>query len=113
MIRYHRCMETNNKNDCDRSNFTLAQSIPYEIKIAGRPSEYWLSWIEKADIQIDTDAAGLATTTLTGAFDQAGLIGLLRRLYSLGYPLISVKIYTQVLNIGERKCKNLEEYSLE
>lgn len=42
------------------------------------------------EIQIDTDPAGFATTTLTGVFDQAGLIGLLRQLYSLGYPLISV-----------------------
>ena len=90
-------METNQKKDCDRSNFTLAQSIPYEIKIAGRPSEYWSNWIDKADIQIDTDPGGLATTTLTGTFDQAGLIGLLRQLYSLGYPLISVNYF----NIGE------------
>ena len=90
-------METNNKKDCERSNFTLAQSIPYEIKIAGRPSEYWSNWIDNAELQIDTDPASLATTTLTGVFDQAGLIGLLRQLYSLGYPLISVNSF----KIGE------------
>jgi hypothetical protein len=32
----------------------------------------------------------LPVTTLTGAVDQAALHGLLRRLYSLGLPLISV-----------------------
>lgn len=83
-------METKNINDCDRSNFTLSRSIPYQIKIAGRPSENWADWIDKVDIQIDTDPSGLAITTLTGAIDQAGLIGLLRQLYSLGFPLISV-----------------------
>ena len=83
-------METKTINDCHRSNFTLTQSIPYQIKIAGRLSENWSDWIDKVDIQFDTDPAGLATTTLTGAIDQAGLIGLLRQLYSLGYPLISV-----------------------
>ena len=83
-------METKTLNNCDRSNFTLAQPITYQIKIAGRPSENWADWIDKVDIQIDTDPSGLAITTLTGDIDQAGLIGLLRHLYSLGYPLISV-----------------------
>jgi hypothetical protein len=86
-------MDTKNDNDCDRSNFTLTRSIPYQIKIAGRLSENWSDWIDKVDIQIDTDPAGLPTTTLAGTFDQAGLIGLLRQLYSLGFPLISVNCF--------------------
>jgi len=83
-------VDKDNKNDCHRSNFTLTRSIPYQIKFAGRPSEHWSDWMVEPEIQIDTDPAGFATTTLTGVFDQAGLIGLLRQLYSLGYPLISV-----------------------
>ncbi len=70
--------------------FTLAQSIPYQIKIAGRPNENWSSWNTNMEIQIDTDPSGLATTTLTGFIDQAALIGLLRQLYNLGFPLISI-----------------------
>jgi len=89
--------------DCDRSIFTLAQPIPYEIKIAGRPSENWADWIDKVDIQIDTDPSGLAITTLTGAIDQAGLIGLLRQLYSLGFPLISVNCIGRHENQGVNK----------
>ena len=83
-------MEKKNNDECDRSIFTLTQFIPYQIRIAGRASENWSDWIDKMDIQIDTDPSGLATTTLTGAIDQARLIGLLRQLYSMGYPLISV-----------------------
>jgi hypothetical protein len=49
------------------------------------------------ELQIDTDPAGLTITTLTGIYDQAGLIGLLRQLYSLGYPLISINCF----RIGE------------
>lgn len=86
-------MEKEIKDDCDRSNFTLTKTIPYQIKIAGRPSENWSDWIDEVDIQIDTDSAGLSTTTLTGTIDQAGLIGLLRQLYSLGFPLISVNCF--------------------
>jgi hypothetical protein len=42
------------------------------------------------DTQSETDPSGFVTTTLSGSFDQAALLGLLRRLYYLGYPLISV-----------------------
>ncbi|MCJ7700643.1 MAG: hypothetical protein MUO62_03590 [Anaerolineales bacterium] len=41
-------------------------------------------------ISVGSDDDGLPITTLTGAVDQAALLGLLRRLYSLGLPLISV-----------------------
>lgn len=77
-------------DECDRSIFTLVQSIPYQIKIAGRPNENWSDWNNNMEIQIDTDPSGLATTTLTGIVDQAALIGILRQLYHLGFSLISV-----------------------
>jgi len=82
----------NNKQvgNCDRSIFTLDQFIPYQIKIAGQSSENWSDWGEELLIQMETDPSGLATTILSGTFDQAALLGLLRRLYYLGYPLIAV-----------------------
>ena len=83
-------METNKSNDCDRLNFSLAQSIPFEIKIAGRPGENWSDWITDMEIKIETDPTGLVTTILIGSLDQAALIGLLRQLYYLGFPIISV-----------------------
>ena len=76
--------------NCGRSIFTLDQFIPYHIRIAGQPGENWSNWIEPTDIHIETDTSGLVTTILTVTFDQAALLGLLRRLYHLGYPLISV-----------------------
>ena len=87
-------METKKIDECDRSNFTLTRSIPYEIKIAGLPSENWSDWIETLNIKSETDPSGLITTTLTATLDQAGLIGLLRQLYSLGFPLISVNCFS-------------------
>ena len=91
--RYHNCMETKNINNCDRSIFTLAQPITYEIKIAGHLGENWPDWLGKMDIHIEIESPGLSTTALIGTFDQAGLIGLLRQLYSRGYPLISVNCF--------------------
>ena len=83
-------MDKKRIDECDRSNFTLFQSIPYEIKIAGNLGENWPDWLGKIDIHTEIESPGLSTTVLTGTFDQAGLIGLLRQLYSLGFPLISV-----------------------
>jgi hypothetical protein len=41
-------------------------------------------------ITVESEGDGPPVTTLTGTVDQAALQGLLRRLYSLGLPLISV-----------------------
>ena len=76
-------------DECDRSKFTLDQPLIYQIKIAGQASENWLDWLDKMDIQVEADTFGF-TTTLTGTVDQAALMGLLRQLYYLGFPLISV-----------------------
>ena len=45
---------------------------------------------ETDPLDADSDDDGLPVTFLTGTLDQAALLGLLRRLYSLGLPLISV-----------------------
>jgi len=96
-------MDKKRIDECDRSNFTLAQSIPYEIKIAGNLGENWPDWLGKIDIHTEIESPGLSTTVLTGTFDQAGLIGLLRQLYSLGYPLISVNCIGKHENQGVNK----------
>jgi len=83
-------MTDKNVHDCDRSMFTLDRPINYQIKIAGQPGENWLDWLDQMDVQIEADTYGFATTTLTGVVDQAALIGLLRQLYNLGFPLIAV-----------------------
>jgi hypothetical protein len=41
-------------------------------------------------VTVGSNSVGRPVTTLTGTFDPAALHGLLRRLYSLGLPLISV-----------------------
>ena len=41
-------------------------------------------------VAVESEGDGPPVTTLTGTLDQAALHGLLRRLYSLGLPLISV-----------------------
>jgi hypothetical protein len=43
-------------------------------------------------VTVESEGDGPPVTTLTGTVDQAALHGLLRRLYSLGLPLISVNL---------------------
>jgi hypothetical protein len=73
-----------------RNRLTLDQAATYQIVVPGEPGSNWSDWIEMA-ITIETEGHGPPVTTLTGAVaDQAALQGLLRRLYSLGLPLLAV-----------------------
>jgi hypothetical protein len=73
-----------------KQKLTLDRPTTYQIKIPGDLETSWSDWTEGMAVTADTDPQGFAVTTLTGSLDQAALQGLLRRLYSLGLPLISV-----------------------
>lgn len=73
-----------------KPKFTLDQPIIYQIKVSGCLSANWSDWIEEMTVTAEHDGGDSPVTTLTGTFDQAALLGLLRRLYYLGLPLISV-----------------------
>jgi len=66
----------------------LDDPVCYEIAVSGQIETDWSDWVS-ATIAIRTEA-GQSVTTIAGTFDQAALHGILRRLYSLGFPLISV-----------------------
>ena len=74
----------------NKQKLTLDLPVTYEIKVPGRFDESWSDWAEMLTFKIESDGNDLPVTTLTGTFDQAALHGLLRRLYSVGLPLISV-----------------------
>ena len=73
-----------------KHKLTLDRPVTYQIKVLGAFDEHWADWGRELTITIENDDDNLSITTLTGPLDQAALIGLLRRLYSLGVPLISV-----------------------
>jgi hypothetical protein len=68
----------------------LDRPATYQIKIPGELDENWTGSYEKVAISVDRDDQDQPVSTLTGTFDQAALQGLLRSLYSLGLPLMSV-----------------------
>lgn len=66
----------------------MTQGGTYQIRVRGQISERWAHWFE--EMTIGADAAG--TTVLSGPLaDQAALLGLLQKLYTLGMPLLSVR----------------------
>jgi hypothetical protein len=74
-----------------RQKLTLDRPAIYQIKVPGHVDESWSDWMGGMSITIESEGDGPPITTLTGTVDQAALQGLLRRLYSLGLPLISVQ----------------------
>ncbi len=73
-----------------KQKITLDRPATYQIKMPGHLDESWSEWTGGMTIKVDCDDDGLPVSILTGSLDQAALQGLLRRLYSLGLPLISV-----------------------
>jgi hypothetical protein len=79
-----------NKKASTIQRFTLDQPVNYQIKVPGELDENWPDWAGEITVAVESDDDDLIVTTLTGYLDQAALLGLLRRLYSLGLPLYSV-----------------------
>jgi hypothetical protein len=73
-----------------KQKLSLDRPATCQIKVPGDLDESWSDWARGMTITVESESDGLPITTLTGTLDQAALQGLLRRLYSLGLPLISV-----------------------
>ena len=60
------------------------------LYVPGELDASWSDWVGGMTITCEGEGESPPLTTLTGTVDQAALQGLLRRLYALGLPLISV-----------------------
>jgi hypothetical protein len=68
----------------------LDRPVAYQIKVPGHLDESWSDWAGGMTIAVEGEGDGPPVTTLTGRLDQAALQGLLRRISSIGLPLLSV-----------------------
>jgi len=70
---------------------TLNSQNRYEIKVYGQLDDSWLRWFGEARVRVDTlPDSGQVTTFSDVVMDQAGMVGLIRRLHGMGIVLISV-----------------------
>ena len=84
-----------------KQKLTLDQSATYLIKVPGALDGKWLDWNGGIIATVESNENGDPITILTLTVDQAALQGLLRHLYSLGLPLISVvcvDVITRTIN---------------
>jgi hypothetical protein len=88
---------------------SLDRPATYQIQVPGLLDESWSDWVGGLTITVESEGRGPPVTTLTGSLDQAALQGLLRRLYSLGLPLISAICVECGLENGNCSCQNGEE----
>lgn len=74
-------------------SISLNSQNTYEIKICGQLDDTWLNWFGDAKVHVETLADdNQATTFFDVMLDQAGLVGLIRRLHGHGIVLISIQI---------------------
>jgi len=76
----------------EKQKLTLDKLVTYQIKVPGKLDESHTDWTGMMKIKVRNDKDDSPVSTLTGSVDQAALQGLLRRLYYLGLPLISVNL---------------------
>jgi hypothetical protein len=81
-----------------RQKLTLDGRATYRIQVPGELDAGWSEWAGGMTIAVESEGEGPPVTTLTGTVDQAALQSVLRRLYSLGLPLISVILVEEVPN---------------
>lgn len=63
----------------------------YEIKVHGQLDESWLNWFGEVKALAETLVDDNEITTISNiVMDQAGLVGLIRRLHGHGIVLISI-----------------------
>ena len=72
---------------------SLNSQNAYEIRIHGQPDDSWREWFGDAQVRVELlDDDSQATTFSNVVMDQAGLVGLIRRLHGLGIVLLSVRL---------------------
>jgi hypothetical protein len=69
---------------------SLDKLAAYQIKVPGEFDAGWLSIEEEVTVAFENIEDGQPNTIISCFVDQAALHGILRRLYFLGLPLISV-----------------------
>ena len=63
----------------------------YEIQVQGRIGERWAHWFDDMRVTSQGEAQSAITTLTATVADQAALLGLLQKLYTLGLPLLLVQ----------------------
>lgn len=76
----------------DSTNIGRQHMATYQIQVLGELAPRWLHWFDGLDIATQPGDDGTTITTLTGPVpDQAGLRGILNKLWDLNLTLLEVR----------------------
>jgi hypothetical protein len=79
-----------------KQELSLDTPATYQIIVQGYLEAHWSDWFEGMDILPKVNEENNHVTRLIGiVIDQAALHGVLRKLYDLGMPLLSVSCIDQ------------------
>lgn len=70
---------------------SLNSQNTYEIQIYGQLDDSWLGWFGDTNVRVEILGSSEMTTFSNVVMDQAGLVGLIRRLHGHGIVLISIR----------------------
>ena len=74
-------------------SISLNSQNRYEIKVHGQLDDSWLGWFGDAKVCVETLANNDQVTAFSDVvMDQAGLVGLIRRLHGHGIVLIYIHL---------------------
>ncbi len=74
-----------------KDELTLFNAVRYEIKALGKLDKHYSEWDNVESIRYSHEDGICTMTILTCTVDQAALLGIIRRLYNYGLPLVSVR----------------------
>ena len=83
---------TNRKTNLNQSGLTVDKPATYSIRVVGHLDENWSARLGGLKIKSTGQEGKQAVTTLSGlVIDQAALFGVLKALYDMRLPLLSVE----------------------
>ena len=74
----------------------------YEIRLKGHLADRWAGWFGDVSIRLEDNGTTLLTCPVV---DQAALYGLLKKVRSLGLPLLSVNRVESRQTNGGKECQ--------
>jgi hypothetical protein len=70
---------------------SVGQRLNYRIKVQGRIEDRWSNWFDGIEPTVTMGRNNIPITTLDGtALDQAAVQGLLRKLHTLGFVILTI-----------------------
>jgi len=105
LIRWYPVTEDSNEgngmSDTDPSTKIQDEPALYEIRLKGQLADRWAGWFGDVSIRLEDDDTTLLTCPV---IDQAALYGLLKKVRSLGLPLLSVNRVESGKTDGGKEC---------